>query len=54
MEAHAGALKSITHLHLEHDIVMEFIVMDNDSSSKNILQWDYNKAVRAGLMMSFP
>jgi hypothetical protein len=36
MEAH-GALESVTYLHQKHDVIMEYIVMDNDSSSKNML-----------------
>jgi hypothetical protein len=37
MESH-GALKSIVQLHQKNNCVMEYIVMDNDSTTMNILQ----------------
>jgi hypothetical protein len=33
---------------------MEYIVMDDDSTMMNILQWDYDKTITAGQMLVFP
>jgi hypothetical protein len=53
MEAH-GALETVTYLHQKHNVVMEYIVMDDDSSSENILQWDYYAAIKEELMHAYP
>jgi hypothetical protein len=54
IESH-GALHSTCQLHEKNGIVLEYIVMDDDSTMINILQWDYDKAIKSGLlMMEFP
>jgi hypothetical protein len=47
MEAH-DILKSTLGLHNEQNCILEVIVMDNDSSSQNILQWDFVEVMKTG------
>jgi hypothetical protein len=53
MECH-GLLKSTLDLFLEKNCVLEIVVMDDDSSSENILQWDYVEAMKTGQLTSIP
>ena len=53
MEAH-GALQSCIHLHEHHNVVYEVIVMDDDSSTENILKWNFQAALDEGLITSIP
>jgi hypothetical protein len=53
MEAH-GAVHSCIHLHKHHDIVYEIIVMDDDSSTENILKWNFAEALDAQLIDEIP
>ena len=53
MEAH-GALTSCIHLHQRHKVVYEIIVMDDDSSTENILKWNYVEALDARLITTIP
>jgi hypothetical protein len=53
MEAH-GALKSCIHLHTHSKVVYEIIVMDDDSSTENILKWNFVDALEAKLIPSIP
>jgi hypothetical protein len=53
MEAH-GALKSCLNLHRNHNIVYEIIVMDDDSSTENILTWNFEEAIKEGMMTKAP
>jgi hypothetical protein len=34
--------------------LVEYIAMDDDSTTMNILQWDYDNAIEVGLMPEFP
>ena len=43
MECH-GILTTVLKLHGKYDCVLDVIVMDDDSSSQNILQWNYDDA----------
>ncbi len=53
MEAH-GALQSCLHLHENHDVVYEIAVMDDDSTTENILKWNFQEAYEAGLIDNIP
>ena len=53
MECH-GILESALKLHGTYKCVLDVIMMDNDSSSQNILQWDYDKAILHGMMTKYP
>jgi hypothetical protein len=53
MEAH-GALKSCIHLHSTAQVVYEIIVMDDDSSTENILKWNFVEAFEADMIPSIP
>ena len=49
-----GALASCLHLHAHHDVVYETIVMDDDSSTENILKWNMQKALDERLITELP
>jgi hypothetical protein len=49
-----GALKSCLHLHEHHNVVYETIVMDDDSSTENILKWNMQAAFDAKLIDAIP
>ena len=49
-----GALKSCLHLHAHHNVVYETIVMDDDSSTENILKWNMKKAFDAKIIDEIP
>jgi hypothetical protein len=53
MEA-TGAIKTLKYLHLNHQIIYEFVVMDDDSSSENIMRWNSKAALDAGLITCLP
>jgi hypothetical protein len=53
MEAHS-LLLSAQHLHLNHNCVLETIVMDDNSSLMNILQWYYEAAIAEGILTHAP
>jgi hypothetical protein len=44
MEA-TGAIKTCLDLHMNHNVVYEYVVMDDDSSSENILRWNSDGAL---------
>jgi hypothetical protein len=49
-----GALTSCVHLHCTEKIVYEIIVMDNDSSTENILKWSFVETKRNLLIKEIP
>jgi hypothetical protein len=53
MEAH-GLLQNTLRLHGSHNCVLDIIIMDDDSSSANILQWDYEEAIKEGQLLTAP
>jgi hypothetical protein len=53
MEAH-GALKSCLHLHLNRNVVWEIMVMDDDSSTQNLLRWNFAEAIDKQMMTEVP
>ena len=53
MEAH-GAVQSCIHLHAHHNVVYEIIVMDDNSSTENILKWNFAEALEARLIDAIP
>jgi hypothetical protein len=53
MEAH-GALQSCLHLHTHHEVVYEIIVMDNDSSTENILKWNFVEVLANKMIDEIP
>jgi hypothetical protein len=53
MEAH-GLLQNTLCLHSKHNCVLNVIIMDDDSSSANILQWDYEEPIKAEKMVNAP
>jgi hypothetical protein len=53
MEAH-GALKSCIHLHKNHNVVYKIVVMDDDSSTENILKWNFEEAYKLDMIPEIP
>ena len=53
MEAH-GTIQSCIHLHAHHNMVYEIIMMDDDSSTENILKWNFANALEARLIDVIP
>jgi hypothetical protein len=53
MESH-GALYSCVNLHENHNVIYEIIVMDDDSSTENILKWNFADALEAELISEIP
>jgi hypothetical protein len=49
-----GALVGCLHLHKNHNVVYEIIVMDDDSSTENILKWNFKEAFDKELIASIP
>ena len=49
-----GALTSCLHLHKHHNVVYEIIVMDDDSSTENILKCNYKEALDKQMITSIP
>jgi hypothetical protein len=50
----SGALVNVLNLHTNHKCVMDIIVMDDDSSSQNILQWEIKEALAKKLYKKWP
>jgi hypothetical protein len=53
MEPH-GLLTNTLDLFENHCCILDTIVMDDDSSSANILQWDYEAAIKKGMLTKAP
>jgi hypothetical protein len=53
MEA-TGAIKTCLDSHINHNVVYEYVVMGDDSSSKNILRWNSDAALAAKLIDVYP
>jgi hypothetical protein len=53
MEAH-GALASCLKLHHHHNVVYETVVMDDHSSTENILSWNFQEALDANFIDEIP
>ena len=53
MEVH-GALYSCVNLHENHNVVYKIIVMDDDSSTENILMWNFADTLEAELISEIP
>jgi hypothetical protein len=54
MEAHGALLQSCLHLHHHQNVVFNIIVMDDDSSTENILYWNFAEALTAELIYEIP
>jgi hypothetical protein len=53
MEAH-GALHSCLHLHKNRNVVWDIMVMDDDSSTQNLLRWNFAEAISKNKMTTAP
>jgi hypothetical protein len=49
-----GSFENVNELHTKHNCVMHVIVMDDDSSSENILQWEIKSAMEKELLTTWP
>jgi hypothetical protein len=49
-----GSFENVIELHTKHNCVLEIIVMDDDSSSENILQWEIKAAMHEELLTTWP
>ena len=54
IEARGDALQSVLKLHKNNNVVLEYIVMDDDSTTESILSWNFEDALTAELITEAP